>query len=92
MLEPDGLLSVCSRSLMWLSVCCVQSSKGHAIGFRWQTVFYLQDVADAIAQMHEKARYRQLLFFLETCEAEPMTRRIYSRNVMTVATSKLGEM
>ena len=66
--------------------------KVHAIGLMLQSVFYLQDVADAIAQMHEKARYRQLLFFLETCEAEPMTRRIYSPNVMTVATSKLGEI
>ena len=50
----------------------------------------LQDIADAIAQMHEKARYRRLLLFVETCEAETLTDRVYSPNVLTIATSKLG--
>ena len=49
-----------------------------------------QDIADAIAQMHEKARYRQLLLFVETCEAETLTDRVYSPDVLTIATSKLG--
>ena len=40
--------------------------------------------------MHEKARYRQLLLFVETCEAETLTSRVYSPNVLTIATSKLG--
>lgn len=50
-----------------------------------------KDIADAIAQMHEKARYRQLLLFVETCEAETLTEKVYSPNVLTIATSKLGE-
>ena len=40
--------------------------------------------------MHEKARYRRLLLFVETCEAETLTNRVYSPNVLTIATSKLG--
>jgi GPI-anchor transamidase subunit K len=40
--------------------------------------------------MHEKARYRRLLLFVETCEAETLTDRVYSPNVLTIATSKLG--
>jgi glycosylphosphatidylinositol transamidase (GPIT) subunit GPI8 len=40
--------------------------------------------------MHEKARYRRLLLFVETCEAETLTDRVYSPGVLTIATSKLG--
>lgn len=56
------------------------------------TLVPLQDIADAIAQMHEKARYRQLLLFVETCEAETLTEKVYSPDVLTIATSKLGAL
>lgn len=49
------------------------------------------DLADAIAQMWEARRYRRMLLFVETCEAESLTAAVSSPNVLTVATSKLGE-
>lgn len=49
-----------------------------------------QDLADAIEQMWEGRRYRRLLLFVETCEAETLTAAISSPNVFTIATSKLG--
>jgi phosphatidylinositol glycan class K len=36
----------------------------------------LQDVADAIQQMHEKGRYRELLLVVETCQAATLYSRI----------------
>lgn len=36
----------------------------------------LQDVADAIAQMHVKGRYRELLLIVETCQAATLYSRI----------------
>lgn len=35
-----------------------------------------QDVADAIQQMHEKGRYRELLLVVETCQAATLYSRI----------------
>mmetsp|Transcript_712 Transcript_712/g.2112 ORF Transcript_712/g.2112 Transcript_712/m.2112 type:complete len:478 (-) Transcript_712:356-1789(-) len=49
------------------------------------------DLSNAIAQMWEARRYRRLLLFVETCEAETLTTGITSPNVITIATSKLGE-
>jgi hypothetical protein len=36
----------------------------------------LQDVADAIAQMHVKGRYRELLLIVETCQAATLYSKI----------------
>lgn len=41
--------------------------------------------------MWEAGRYRNLLLFVETCEAESLTQAVSSPNTLTVATSKLGE-
>lgn len=41
--------------------------------------------------MWEARRYRRLLLFVETCEAETLTTGITSPNVITIATSKLGK-
>ncbi|KAI8829165.1 peptidase C13 family-domain-containing protein [Chytridium lagenaria] len=38
------------------------------------------DVADAIAQMHEKKRYHELFFMIDTCQAASMYKQIYSPN------------
>lgn len=50
-----------------------------------------QDLADAFAQMHEKRRYNELLFMIDTCEAESMFSRIYSPNILAAASSRTGE-
>mmetsp|Transcript_38326 Transcript_38326/g.108356 ORF Transcript_38326/g.108356 Transcript_38326/m.108356 type:complete len:407 (-) Transcript_38326:404-1624(-) len=50
-----------------------------------------QDLADAIAQMHEQRRYNELLMLVETCEAATMWKRVYSPGVMGMASSILGE-
>eukprot|EP00775_Hariotina_reticulata_P007320 gene7320-7532_t len=50
-----------------------------------------QDVADAIAQMHQKGRYRELLLIVETCQAATLYSRINSPNVMSMASSLKGE-
>jgi phosphatidylinositol glycan class K len=38
--------------------------------------YLLQDVADAIAQMHVKGRYRELLLIVETCQAATLYSKI----------------
>jgi len=35
-----------------------------------------QDVADAVAQMHQKGRYRELLLIVETCQAATLYSRM----------------
>lgn len=50
-----------------------------------------QDVADALGQMHEKRRYKELLFMADTCQAASLGTRFYSPGVLTVGSSKLGE-
>ncbi|KAI8850628.1 peptidase C13 family-domain-containing protein [Chytridium lagenaria] len=49
------------------------------------------DVADAIAQMHEKKRYHELFFMIDTCQAASMYKQIYSPNVLAAASSQTGE-
>lgn len=50
-----------------------------------------QDIADAFQQMWEKKRYHELLFMIDTCQAESMFSRIYSPNILAAASSKTGE-
>lgn len=50
-----------------------------------------QDVADAVAQMHEKGRYNEILLVVETCQAATMYSRIHSPNVLGIASSKKGK-
>ncbi|EFJ48837.1 hypothetical protein VOLCADRAFT_60020 [Volvox carteri f. nagariensis] len=50
-----------------------------------------QDLADALAQMAEKGRYRELLMIVETCEAATLVQRISAPNVITVASSQKGQ-
>jgi glycosylphosphatidylinositol transamidase (GPIT) subunit GPI8 len=40
------------------------------------TTTQTQDVADAIAQMHMKGRYRELLLIVETCQAATLYSKI----------------
>ncbi|RKO92686.1 peptidase C13 family-domain-containing protein, partial [Blyttiomyces helicus] len=49
------------------------------------------DVADAVAQMWEKKRYHEMFVIFETCQAASMYQRIYSPNVVAIASSQTGE-
>lgn len=49
------------------------------------------DLADAFQQMHEKKRYKEIFFMIDTCQANTMYERIYSPNILSVGLSKLDE-
>ncbi|VEL25589.1 unnamed protein product [Protopolystoma xenopodis] len=49
------------------------------------------ELADAIEQMWQKRRYNEILLIVDTCQAESMASLIYSPNVLTIASSKVGE-
>jgi phosphatidylinositol glycan class K len=50
-----------------------------------------QDIADAFGQMHEKRRYHEILFMIDTCQAASMYSRIYSPNILSASSSQTGE-
>lgn len=50
-----------------------------------------QDFGDAIEQMWQKKRYKEILFMIDTCEANTMYSTIYSPNVLSVGSSPLGK-
>lgn len=50
-----------------------------------------QDIADAFEQMWEKRRYNEILFMIDTCQANTMYSRFYSPNILAVGSSKLDE-
>ncbi|EJD00184.1 uncharacterized protein FOMMEDRAFT_50097, partial [Fomitiporia mediterranea MF3/22] len=49
------------------------------------------DIADAFEQMWQKKRYHELLFMIDTCQANTMYSKIYSPNVLATGSSELGE-
>ncbi|KAI5280528.1 glycosylphosphatidylinositol anchor biosynthesis, partial [Ascosphaera acerosa] len=49
------------------------------------------DLADAFAQMWEKRRYHELLFMVDTCQANTMFAHFYSPNIIAAGSSKLGQ-
>jgi phosphatidylinositol glycan class K len=49
------------------------------------------ELADVMEQMWQKRRYRQLLFMVDSCQAESMFLKFYSPNVLAIASSKVGE-
>lgn len=49
------------------------------------------ELADAFGQMHEKLRYHELLFIIDTCQAASMFQKFYSPNLIGIASSKVGE-
>lgn len=49
------------------------------------------DIADAFAQMHEKKRYNELFFMIDTCQANTMYSKFYSPNILAVGSSRLDE-
>ena len=49
------------------------------------------ELADAFEQMWQKQRYHELLYIIDTCQAESMFQKFYSPNILAVASSKVGE-
>lgn len=49
------------------------------------------DIADAFEQMSEKKRYNEILFMIDTCQANTMYSKFYSPNILAVGSSKLDE-
>lgn len=50
-----------------------------------------EDIADAFAQMYEKKRYNEILFMIDTCQANTMFSKFYSPNILSVGSSELDE-
>jgi phosphatidylinositol glycan class K len=49
------------------------------------------ELADVMEQMWQKKRYNQLLFMVDTCQAESMFKEFYSPNILGIGSSKIGE-
>ncbi|CAO3570063.1 unnamed protein product [Mortierella alpina] len=49
------------------------------------------DLGAAFQQMHEKKRYNEILFMIDTCQANTMYSRIESPNILATGSSKLDE-
>lgn len=49
------------------------------------------DIADAFGEMWEKRRYNEILFMIDTCEANTMYSKFSSPNVLAVGSSRVGE-
>ncbi|KAL1978297.1 hypothetical protein VTN31DRAFT_1156 [Thermomyces dupontii] len=49
------------------------------------------DLADAFGQMWEKKRYHELLFMIDTCQANTMYTHFYSPNIIATGSSELDQ-
>lgn len=49
------------------------------------------DIADAFEQMWEKRRYHEILFMIDTCQANTMYSKLYSPNILATGSSELDE-
>ena len=49
------------------------------------------DLADAFAQMHEKRRYNEMLFMIDTCQANTLYRQFYAPNIIATGSSEEDE-
>ncbi|KAJ2755247.1 glycosylphosphatidylinositol anchor biosynthesis [Coemansia aciculifera] len=49
------------------------------------------DIADAFKQMWEKQRYREILFMIDTCQANTMYSKFDSPNILSIGSSKKGQ-
>lgn len=61
------------------------------IKFQDQTELRDEEIADAIAHMHAKGRYNEILFMAETCQASTLAKAIRSPRVLAISSSDLGE-
>ncbi|KAG1898457.1 peptidase C13 family-domain-containing protein [Suillus fuscotomentosus] len=49
------------------------------------------DIADAFEQMWQKKRYNEILFMIDTCQANTMYSQIYSPNILATGSSQIEE-
>ncbi|KAF2276628.1 uncharacterized protein EI97DRAFT_432874 [Westerdykella ornata] len=49
------------------------------------------DLADAFEQMWEKKRYHEMLFMIDTCQANTMYSKFYSPNILATGSSALSQ-
>ncbi|KAI4173525.1 MAG: hypothetical protein LQ343_002863 [Gyalolechia ehrenbergii] len=49
------------------------------------------DLADAFEQMWEKRRYRELLFMIDTCQANTLYSKFYSPNIIATGSSEVDQ-
>ena len=49
------------------------------------------DLADAFEQMWEKKRYHEMLFMIDTCQANTMFSKIYSPNIVATGSSEMNQ-
>ncbi|XP_054154900.1 putative GPI-anchor transamidase [Oppia nitens] len=49
------------------------------------------ELADAFEQMWQKRRYNEILLIVDTCQAESLSQKIYSPNIVAIGSSKVGE-
>ncbi|KAK4227612.1 peptidase C13 family-domain-containing protein [Podospora fimiseda] len=49
------------------------------------------DLADAFEQMWEKKRYHEILFMIDTCQANTMYSKLYSPNIIATGSSELDQ-
>lgn len=49
------------------------------------------EVAGAFEQMHQKRRYNEILFIVDTCQAESMSADLISPNIIGIGSSKIGQ-
>lgn len=49
------------------------------------------DLADAFSQMAEKKRYHELLFMIDTCQANTMYSKFYSPNIIATGSSEIDQ-
>jgi len=49
------------------------------------------DLADAFEQMFEKRRYNEILFMVDTCQANTLFKQFYSPNILSIGSSGFGE-
>jgi len=49
------------------------------------------DIADAFEQMHQKKRYNEIFFMIDTCQANTMFSKFYSPNILATGSSMLDE-
>ncbi|KAL8775633.1 MAG: hypothetical protein Q9209_000129 [Squamulea sp. 1 TL-2023] len=50
-----------------------------------------RDLADAFEQMWEKRRYRELLFMIDTCQANTLYSKFYSPNIIATGSSEIDQ-
>eukprot|EP01095_Lingulamoeba_sp_RSL-Kostka_P001039 TRINITY_DN11456_c0_g1_i1.p1 TRINITY_DN11456_c0_g1~~TRINITY_DN11456_c0_g1_i1.p1 ORF type:complete len:333 (+),score=70.60 TRINITY_DN11456_c0_g1_i1:124-1122(+) len=50
-----------------------------------------EDIADAFEQMHQQKRYNEILFIVDTCQANGMYKSFYSPNIVALGSSSIGE-